>query len=80
MVEAGTAAQLSKISIQLTEVFTVVGVGLLYLTILISSAPDDMKLLWASALSLTLAVIFLIVWAMARDFMKQRETQKKISP
>jgi hypothetical protein len=80
MVEAGTAAQLSKISIQLTEIFTVVGVGLLYLTILISSAPDDMKLLWASALSLTLAVIFLIVWAMARDFMKQRETQKKISP
>ncbi len=80
MVEAGTAAQLSRMSIQLTEVFTIAGVGLLYLTILISAAPNDIKLLWASALSLALAVIFLIVWTLARDFVKQREAQKKTQP
>lgn len=82
MVETGKVAQVSEMSVFLTGIFTVVGVGLLYLYIAISDAPNDIKVLWASGLSLGLAFIFLIVWTMARDMFRPRERgpQGKISP
>jgi hypothetical protein len=82
MVDSGLAAQASKMSIQLAGVFTVLGTALLYLYIAISDASNQTKVLWASVLSLVLAVIFLIVWTLAKDIGKQRERepQRKVSP
>lgn len=80
MVESGTAAQVSRMSIQLMAVFAVVGIGLLYLSIGISDVSNETKLLWSSALSLGLAFTFLIIWTLARDAAKAREPVKKTSP
>lgn len=82
MVEAETAAQLSKVSIQLSAVFTVVGIALLYLAIAISDASNEIKVLWASGLSLGVAFLFLVIWTMARDAVRshERELRRKLSP
>lgn len=82
MVDSGIAAQASKMSIQLTGAFTVLGTGLLYLYIAISDVDNQTKVLWASVLSLVLAVIFLIIWSLAKDLAKPKERgpQQKISP
>lgn len=82
MVESGTAAQVAKMSIQLTGVFTVAGTALLYLYIAISGASNQTKVLWASGLTLCLAFIFLIVWTLARDWTnpREREPLRKSSP
>jgi len=77
MVEKETAAQLSKMSIQMAGVFTVIGVGLMYLYIAIAEVPDTTKVLWASGLSLGVAFTFLIIWTFARDLVRQRDSQKK---
>jgi len=77
MVEKETAAQLSKMSIQMAEVFAVIGVGLMYLYIAIAEVPDTTKVLWASGLSLGVAFTFLIIWTFARDLVRQRDSQKK---
>jgi len=80
MVEKETAAQLSKMSIQMAGVFTVIGVGLMYLYIAIAEVPDTTKILWASGLSLGVAFVFLIIWTFARDLVRQRDSQKKPMP
>jgi len=80
MVEKETAAQLSKMSIQMAGIFAVIGVGLMYLYIAIAEVPDTTKILWASGLSLGVAFIFLIIWTFARDLVRQRDSQKKQMP
>jgi len=64
---------LSKMSIQMAGAFAVLGIALLYLYIAISDAASTTKVLWASALSLGVAFVFLIVWTFARDVVRQRE-------
>lgn len=73
MVETETASQVCKLSIQLSAAFAVIGIGLLYLAIAISDASLDMKVIWASALSMGVAVAFAMVWAMARDSIRAKE-------
>ena len=73
MADTGTAAQLSKVAIQLSATFAVVGIGLLYLYIMISSAPDTVKVLWASGLSIAVALTFLVIWTIARDVLKEND-------
>ena len=80
MVEKETAAQVSKLSIQMTGIFAVVGVGLMYLYIAIAEVPDTTKVLWASGLSIGMAVTFLITWNLARDFAGPRELPRKPVP
>ena len=75
MVEVETANQICRISIQLSAAFSVIGVGLLYLAIAISNASLEMKVLWASALSMGVAFAFAIVWTMARDAIRTREIE-----
>jgi hypothetical protein len=82
MVEVQTANEVSRLSIQLSAVFSVVGVALLYAAIIISDASETMKIIWASGLSLTVAFVFLLIWTLARDAMRamEREQKRKISP
>ena len=49
------------------------GIGLLYLYILMSSAPGTVKVLWASGLSIAVALTFLVIWTIARDIMKEND-------
>jgi len=77
MVEATTVSEMSRLSIQLAGVFTVVGIGLMYLYIAISDASTETKILWASALSLAVAFTFLIIWTIARDYVRQLEQIKR---
>jgi uncharacterized membrane protein YhaH (DUF805 family) len=82
MVEVQTANEVSRLSIQLSAIFSVIGVALLYVAIAISDASMTMKIIWASGLSLTVAFVFLIIWTMARDTMRamERELKKRASP
>lgn len=82
MVETQTASEVSRISIQLSSVFAVIGVALLYLAIGLSDASETVKILWASGLSLTVAFTFLIIWTMARDSMRvqERESRRRVLP
>jgi len=75
MVEVETASQVCRLSIQLSAAFAVIGVGLLYLAIAISDASLEMKILWASALSMGVAVAFAVVWTMARDSIRAKELE-----
>ena len=82
MVEVQTANEVSRVSIQLSAVFSVVGVGLLYLAIAISDASETLKIIWASGLSLTVAFVFLMIWTMAKDTIRsaEREQRRRTSP
>jgi len=82
MVEIGTVSEVSKLSIQLSGVFAVVGIGLMYLYIGISDAADTTKVLWASTLSLAVAFIFLVIWTISRDTIRsyEREQKRKMMP
>ena len=82
MVEIGTVSEVSKLSIQLSGVFAVVGIGLMYLYIGISNAADTTKVLWASTLSLAVAFIFLVIWTISRDTIRsyEREQKRKMMP
>ncbi|HJX04567.1 MAG TPA: hypothetical protein VJ489_01980 [Thermoplasmata archaeon] len=80
MVEKETAAQVSRMSIQMAGIFAVIGVALMYLYIAIADVPDTTKVLLASGLSLGVAFTFLIIWTFARDLVKPREPQKKTMP
>lgn len=73
---------MSKLSIQLSGVFAVVGIGLMYLYIGISDAADTTKVLWASTLSLAVAFIFLVIWTISRDTIRsfEREQKRKMMP
>lgn len=75
MVEVETATQVCRLSIQISAAFAVIGVGLLYLAIAISSTSLEMKILWASGLSMGVAAAFAIVWTMARDSIRAREIE-----
>lgn len=72
MVETGATVTVSRIAIQLSVTFAIVGIALLYLAIAITDASEPVKVLWASGLSLTLATVFLMVWSMARDASRQQ--------
>jgi len=77
MVEMETASQVCKLSIQMSAAFAVIGVALLYLAIAISDASLEMKVIWASALSMGIAVAFGVVWTMARDSIKAVELESR---
>lgn len=82
MVEVQTADEVSRLSIQLSAAFSIVGVALLYAAIVISDVSATTKIIWASGLSLTVAFVFLLIWTMARDTARaiERERQRKSSP
>ncbi len=73
MADTSNAAHLSKVAIQLSAAFAVVGIGLLYVYIMISSAPDTVKVLWASGLSIAVALTFLVIWTIGKDAMKEND-------
>ncbi len=77
MVETQTARTISKAAIVLASSFAVLGVGLLYLYIVISTASDGTKVLWASGLSIVVAFLLALVWTMARDSERQAEREAK---
>ena len=82
MVEIGTVSEVSKLSIQLSGVFAIIGIGLMYLYIVVTDAPDTTKVLWASALSLGVAFTFLVIWTISRDTLRnfEREQRRKMMP
>jgi hypothetical protein len=75
MVEIGTVAELSKVSVRISAAFAIIGVGLLYLYIAVSDTSTAVKVLWSAALSLGMAIIFLVAWTMARDALKTHERE-----
>ena len=77
MVEVGTVSEISKVSIRISAAFAVIGVGLLYLYIGVSDASTPVKVLWSAALSLGVAIVFLIAWTMARDALRTYEREAK---
>lgn len=77
MVSSCPAARISKLSIQLSAVFAMVGVALLYLYIVVSEVPETMKILWSSGLSIGVAFSFLIMWTIARDAEREREREAR---
>ena len=77
MVEVGTVSEISKVSIRISAAFAIIGVGLLYLYIGVSDASTPVKVLWSAALSLGVAIVFLIAWTMARDALRTYEREAK---
>jgi len=77
MVEAGTVAEVSNISIRFSAAFAIIGIGLLYLYIAISDVSSQIKVLWASGLSIAVAAVFLVIWTIARDVLRDRERELK---
>ena len=75
MVEVGTVAEMSKVSIRVSAAFAVIGVALLYLYIAVTDASTDIKVLWSAGLSLGVAIIFLVAWTMARDVLRTHERE-----
>ncbi len=69
-------------AIVLGGAFAVIGIGLLYLYIVIAQVSDGTKLLWASGLSIVVAFLFAIVWTMAHDSEKtaEREARRRQVP
>lgn len=77
MVEPGTVAEVSNLSIRFSAVFAIIGIGLLYLYIAISDVSSQVKVLWASGLSIAVAAVFLVIWTIARDVLRDRERELK---
>ena len=77
MVEAETAYQISSMSIRLSGLFAVVGIALMYVYIGVTDASAPVKILWASALSLAVAITFLVMWTLARDALREKERESK---
>ncbi len=77
MVEIGTVSELSKVSIRISAAFAIIGVGLLYLYIGVTDASTPVKVLWSAALSLGVAIVFLVAWTMARDALRTYEREAK---
>jgi len=77
MVEARTIAEVSNISIRFSAAFAIIGIGLLYLYIAISDVTSQIKVLWASGLSIAVAAVFLVIWTIARDVLRERERELK---
>ena len=82
MASSGPAARISRLSIQLSAVFALVGIALLYLYIIASEAPETVKILWSSGLSIGVAFSFLIMWTIARDAVREseREARRRTMP
>lgn len=80
MVEASTVSEITRLSIRLSAAFTVIGIGLLYVYIAVTDASTPTKLLWSAALSLGVAIVFLVTWTIARDVIKdqEREARRKV--
>lgn len=77
MVEVGTVAGISKLSIWLSGAFAVISIGLLYLYIALTDASMSQKVLWAAGLSIAVAFVFLISWSVARDILREKERELK---
>jgi hypothetical protein len=77
MVEAETAYQISSMSIRLSGLFAVVGIALMYIYIGVTDASAPVKVLWASALSLAVAITFLVIWTLAKDALREKERESK---
>ncbi len=77
MVEQGTVAGLSQMSIWLSGAFAVVSIGLLYLYIAITDASTPQKVLWAAGLSMVVAFVFLVSWTIARDVVRAKDREQK---
>ena len=77
MVEVGTISEITKLSIRLSAAFSVIGIGLLYVYIAVTDASAPTKLLWSAALSLGVAIIFLVTWTIARDVIKDQEREAR---
>lgn len=77
MVEVGTVAGLSQMSIWLSGAFAVLSIGLLYLYIAITDASMSQKVLWAAGLSIVVAFVFLVSWTVARDVVRAKEREIK---
>lgn len=75
MVEIGTVAGLSKMSIWLSGAFAVLSIGLLYLYIAMVDASASQKVLWAAGLSIVVAFVLLISWTLARDVVREKERE-----
>ncbi len=75
MVEVGTVAGLSKLSIWLSGAFAVISIGLLYLYIALTDASLSQKVLWAAGLSIVVAFVFLVSWTVARDVVRAKERE-----
>jgi membrane protein CcdC involved in cytochrome C biogenesis len=72
MVEARTISEVSNISIRFSAAFAIIGIGLLYLYIAISDVSSQIKVLWASGLSIAVAAVFLVIWTIARDVLRKQ--------
>ena len=77
MVEVGTVSEISKMAVKLSAAFSVIGIGLLYLYIAVTDASMPTKVLWSATLSLGVAMIFVITWAIARDVIRSYERELK---
>ena len=75
MVEVGTVAGISQLSIWLSGTFAVISIGLLYLYIAMTDASAPQKVLWAAGLSIAVAFVFLISWSIARDVLREKERE-----
>jgi len=75
MVEVGTVAGLSKLSIWLSGIFAVLSIGLMYLYIAMVDASGPQKVLWAAGLSIVVAFVFLVSWSIARDIVRAKERE-----
>jgi hypothetical protein len=82
MVEPVAVTALSRLSLWLSGVFAVIGIGMMFLYIGVTEASMPMKILWSGTLSLGVAMTFLVAWVIARDVVrdKERETKRKQVP
>ena len=80
MVEVGTVSEISTMAVRLSAAFSVIGVGLLYLYIAVTDASMPTKVLWSATLSLGVAMIFVVIWTIARDVVRNYERELKRRP
>ncbi|HUU07787.1 MAG TPA: hypothetical protein VMW88_05190 [Thermoplasmata archaeon] len=77
MVEVGTVSEISTMAVRLSAAFSVIGVGLLYLYIAVTDASMSTKVLWSATLSLGVAMMFVVIWTIARDVVRNYERDLK---
>ena len=77
MVEVGTVSEISTMAVRLSAAFSVIGVGLLYLYIAVTDVSMPTKVLWSATLSLGVAMIFVAIWTIARDVVRNYERDLK---
>jgi len=80
MVEVGTVSEISKVAVRLSAAFSVIGIGFLYLYIVVTDASMPTKVLWSATLSLGVAMIFVVTWTIARDVVRNYERELKRRP